>query len=83
MPEAAQGTQVNVFDLLGSQRLLQRLARTYLGPDVDFGMFARMTGVLPGFSAPSDIAESIAYLASDAASSVTGASLVIDRGTLW
>ena len=32
---------------------------------------------------PSHIAEAIAYLASDAASSVTGASPVVDRGTLW
>lgn len=30
-----------------------------------------------------DIAEAIGYLASDAAASVTGASLVVDRGTLW
>ena len=32
---------------------------------------------------PGHISEAIAYLASDAAASVTGAALVVDRGTLW
>jgi meso-butanediol dehydrogenase/(S,S)-butanediol dehydrogenase/diacetyl reductase len=49
----------------------------------DFTLLSRMTGAIPGFMPPSDIAEAIAYLASDAAASVTGASLVVDRGTLW
>jgi NAD(P)-dependent dehydrogenase (short-subunit alcohol dehydrogenase family) len=37
---------------------------------------------MPGLSAPSEIAAAIAYLASDDARSITGASLVIDRGAL-
>ena len=52
--------------------------------DLDVSLFVRMTGVLPGgMMPPGHIAEAIAYLASDAAASVTGASLVVDRGTLW
>jgi meso-butanediol dehydrogenase / (S,S)-butanediol dehydrogenase / diacetyl reductase len=42
-----------------------------------------MTGVIPGFMPPSDIANAIAFLASDDAASATGTALVVDRGTLW
>jgi NAD(P)-dependent dehydrogenase (short-subunit alcohol dehydrogenase family) len=42
-----------------------------------------MMGVLPGMMPPVKIAEAIAFLASDAASTTTGASLVVDNGTLW
>lgn len=42
----------------------------------------RMYPLMPGFTEPEEIAEAIAYLASDAARSVSGASLVVDRATL-
>jgi meso-butanediol dehydrogenase / (S,S)-butanediol dehydrogenase / diacetyl reductase len=80
---AADGVRVNCVCPGGVDTPLSAGAVAPLGPDVDYSVFARMTGVLPGFSAPSEIAEAIAYLASDAAASVTGSSLVIDRGTLW
>jgi NAD(P)-dependent dehydrogenase (short-subunit alcohol dehydrogenase family) len=37
--------------------------------------------VLPGWVKPAEIAEAIAYLASDAARSITGSTLVVDGGT--
>ena len=51
--------------------------------DIDAALLARLRGVLPGVTEQGDIAESIAYLASDAAGSVTGTALVVDRGTIW
>jgi meso-butanediol dehydrogenase/(S,S)-butanediol dehydrogenase/diacetyl reductase len=42
----------------------------------------RMVPLMPGFTEPDEIAGAIAYLASDAARSVSGASLVVDRATL-
>lgn len=42
----------------------------------------RMVPLMPGFTEPDEIAEAIAYLASDAARSISGASLVVDRATL-
>lgn len=42
----------------------------------------RMYPLMPGFTEPDEIAEAIAYLASDVARSVSGASLVVDRATL-
>lgn len=43
---------------------------------------ARMSPLMAGKAAPIEIAEAIAYLASNAARSVTGAAWVVDRGTL-
>ena len=48
--------------------------------DLDQTLFARTLGVLPGLIEPSEIAESIVYLASDAARSITGVALGVDRG---
>ena len=82
---AADGIRVNCVCPGGVDTPLSHAAPTSLPPDADFGLFARMMGVLDagGFMPPSDIADAIAYLASDAAKSVTGAALVVDRGTLW
>ncbi|MGV0680631.1 MULTISPECIES: SDR family NAD(P)-dependent oxidoreductase [Mycobacteriaceae] len=50
---------------------------------VDPALFTRLNPVLPGVIEPADIADALAYLASDAARSITGAALLVDRGTLW
>ena len=51
-------------------------------PDVDATLMARLNGVMPGLIEPGEIAEAIAYLASDAARSVTGAALAVDLGVV-
>ena len=38
---------------------------------------------MPGFMPPVEIAESILFLASDAAASITGSNLKVDRGVVW
>jgi NAD(P)-dependent dehydrogenase (short-subunit alcohol dehydrogenase family) len=80
---AADGIRVNCVCPGGVDTPLSHAATTSLPADANFDHFNRMMGVMPGFMPPSDIANAIAYLASDDASSVTGASLVVDRGTLW
>jgi NAD(P)-dependent dehydrogenase (short-subunit alcohol dehydrogenase family) len=50
--------------------------------DVDDALMARLNGVMPGLIEPGEIAEAIAYLASDAARSVTGAALAVDLGVV-
>jgi len=80
---AAFGIRVNCVCPGGVDTPLSHAATSSLPADANFDHFNRMMGVMPGFMPPSDIADAIAYLASDAASSVTGASLVVDRGTLW
>ena len=80
---ATAGVRVNCVCPGGVDTPLSHAATSSLPPDADFSLFARMTGVMPGFMPPSDIAGAIAYLASEDAASVTGAALVVDRGTLW
>jgi NAD(P)-dependent dehydrogenase (short-subunit alcohol dehydrogenase family) len=50
--------------------------------DVDAALMARLNGVMPGLIEPAEIAEAIAYLASDAARSITGAALAVDLGVV-
>jgi NAD(P)-dependent dehydrogenase (short-subunit alcohol dehydrogenase family) len=49
--------------------------------DVEPPLIGRLASVLEGFVTPEEIAEAIAYLASDAARMITGTSLVVDGGT--
>jgi meso-butanediol dehydrogenase/(S,S)-butanediol dehydrogenase/diacetyl reductase len=44
-------------------------------------LMARLDSVIPGFVQPAEVAEAIAYLASDAARMVTGTTLMMDGGT--
>jgi meso-butanediol dehydrogenase/(S,S)-butanediol dehydrogenase/diacetyl reductase len=80
---ASAGIRVNCVCPGGVDTPLSAGATTSLPPDADVSLFGRMVGLIPGMMPPSDIAESLAFLASDAASSITGACLVVDRGTLW
>jgi NAD(P)-dependent dehydrogenase (short-subunit alcohol dehydrogenase family) len=50
--------------------------------DVDPALMARLNGVLPGLIDAAEVAEAIAYLASDAARSITGTALVVDLGVV-
>ena len=81
---APAGIRVNCVCPGGVDTPLSAGAATSLPPDADFALFARMTGVLDagGFMPPSDIADAVAYLASDAAKSVTGAALVVNQQQL-
>jgi len=58
-------------------------AQAILPTGVDPSLFIRLNGVLPGVTEQRDVAEALAWLASDAARSVSGAVLLVDRVTLW
>ncbi|MFB9312424.1 SDR family NAD(P)-dependent oxidoreductase [Nocardioides plantarum] len=51
------------------------------GAAIDWDLLMETSGARWGFMPPRDIADAVAYLASDAAASVNGAVLSVDRGT--
>jgi NAD(P)-dependent dehydrogenase (short-subunit alcohol dehydrogenase family) len=80
---AADGIRVNLVCPGGVDTAMTTNALSNIKGEIDFSHFPKMMGVLPGMMAPLKIAEALAHLASDAASTTTGASLVVDNGTLW
>lgn len=80
---AADGIRVNLVCPGGVDTAMSTNALSNIKGEIDFGHFPKMMGVLPGMMPPVKIAEALAHLASDAASTTTGAMLVVDNGTLW
>lgn len=80
---AADGVRVNCVCPGGVAMDEDRSTGVQLPEGINLTLLSRMRGVLPGTITRDDIAEAIAYLASDAAQSVTGTSLVVDRATIW
>ena len=80
---AADGIRVKLVCNCGVDTSMTTIALSNIKGEIDFSHFPKMMGVLPGMMAPVKIAEALAHLASDAASTTTGASLVVDNGTLW
>jgi NAD(P)-dependent dehydrogenase (short-subunit alcohol dehydrogenase family) len=79
---AADGIRVNTICPGGVQTdLPTNAAAEHRDSELDWGLLMETAGARFGFMPPSDIADAIAYLASDAAASVTGAVLSVDRGT--
>lgn len=79
---AVDGIRVNTVCPGGVETdLPMGAAAEHTGSDLDWGLFSETAGARYGFMPPRDIADAVAYLASDAAASVTGAVLSVDRGT--
>lgn len=79
---AADGIRVNTICPGGVQTdLPTNAAAEHPDTDLDWDLLMETAGARYGFMPPRDIADAIAYLASDAAASVTGAVLSVDRGT--
>jgi NAD(P)-dependent dehydrogenase (short-subunit alcohol dehydrogenase family) len=75
-----EGVRVNAICPAGVNTPLIGVAADSIPADADKHLMARLNPLMPRFAAPSEIAEAIAYLASDVAASITGAALVIDTG---
>jgi meso-butanediol dehydrogenase/(S,S)-butanediol dehydrogenase/diacetyl reductase len=80
---AADGIRVNLVCPGGVDTAMSTNALSNVKGEIDYSYFPKMMGVLPGMMPPVKIAEALAHLASDAASTTTGAMLVVDNGTLW
>lgn len=80
---AGRGIRVNCVSPGGIDTPMIEKAAHGLPADADWNLIAKSQSVIPGFMPPTDVAEAIMFLASDAASSITGANLVVDRGVIW
>ncbi|GAA4125041.1 SDR family NAD(P)-dependent oxidoreductase [Nocardioides fonticola] len=80
---AGRGIRVNCVSPGGIDTPMVEGAAHSLPSDVDWNLIAKSQSVIPGFMPPSDVAQAVLFLASDAASSITGANLVVDRGVIW
>ncbi|MEO6886858.1 MAG: SDR family NAD(P)-dependent oxidoreductase [Jatrophihabitantaceae bacterium] len=79
---AARGVRVNCICPSSVMTPLVKGVADTMPRDVAAPLMARLSSVLPGWVSPEEVAESIAYLASDVARNITGSSLLIDGGTL-
>lgn len=78
----ADGIRVNTVCPGGVETdLPMAAAAEHADSELDWGLLTETAGGRYGFMPPKDIADAVAYLASDAAASVTGAVLSVDRGT--
>lgn len=79
---AADGIRVNTVCPGGVETdLPMAAAAEHADADLDWSLLMESSGARYGFMPPRDIADAVAYLASEAAASVTGAVLSVDRGT--
>lgn len=78
-----KGVRVNCVSPGGIDTPMIHAAAHGLPATADWNLVAKSQSVMPGFMPPIEVAENLLYLASDAAASVTGANLVVDRGVVW
>jgi len=77
----ADGIRVNTVCPGGVETELPvKAAAEHVDADLDWGLLMETAGARYGSMPPSDVADVVAYLASDAAASVNGAVLTVDRG---
>lgn len=78
---ADRGVRVNCVCPGGVDTPLIGPAAASIPADADPKLMDRLQSVIPDLLRPDEVAEAIAYLASDAARMITGTALVIDGGT--
>jgi meso-butanediol dehydrogenase/(S,S)-butanediol dehydrogenase/diacetyl reductase len=79
---ADRGVRVNCVCPGGVNTPLIGPASASIPADADPKLLDRLQSVIPDLVRPEEVAEAVAYLASDAARMITGTALVIDGGTI-
>lgn len=80
---AKQKVRVNCVSPGGIETPMPHTAAADLPTDIDWDLLMKSTSAFPGFMPPSDVCDAVLFLASGAASSITGSNLVVDRGVVF
>jgi len=80
---AQQGVRVNCVSPGGIETPMPHTAAKELPADIDWNLLMKSQSAFPGFMPPSDVCDAVLFLASDAATSITGSNLVVDRGVVF
>jgi meso-butanediol dehydrogenase / (S,S)-butanediol dehydrogenase / diacetyl reductase len=77
---ALEGVRVNCVCPAGVDTPLMLEVAERIPPGLEPRLFDRLQMLMPGLISPGEVADAVAYLASDAARSITGHALTIDGG---
>lgn len=77
---AEMRVRVNCVSPGGIETPMPHGAAADLPQDINWDLLLKSQSAFPGFMPPSDVCDSVLFLASDAAQSITGSNLIVDRG---
>lgn len=80
---AQQKVRVNCVSPGGIETPMPHAAAKDLPEDIDWKLLMKSQSAFPGFMPPDDVCDAVLFLASDAAKSITGSNLVVDRGVVF
>lgn len=80
---AKQRVRVNCVSPGGIETPMPHTAAKELPADIDWNLLMKSQSAFPGFMPPADVCDAVLFLASDAAKSITGSNLVVDRGVVF
>lgn len=80
---AKQRVRVNCVSPGGIETPMPHTAAKELPKDIDWDLLMKSQSAFPGFMPPADVCDAVLFLASDAAKSITGSNLVVDRGVVF
>jgi NAD(P)-dependent dehydrogenase (short-subunit alcohol dehydrogenase family) len=80
---AQQRVRVNCVSPGGIETPMPHTSAKDLPADIDWDLLMKSQSAFPGFMPPADVCDSVLFLASDAARSITGSNLVVDRGVVF
>ena len=80
---AQQRVRVNCVSPGGIETPMPHTSAKDLPADIDWNLLMKSQSAFPGFMPPADVCDAVLFLASDAAKSITGSNLVVDRGVVF
>lgn len=80
---AQQKVRVNCVSPGGIETPMPHESAKDLPQDIDWNLLMKSQSAFPGFMPPTDVCDAVLFLASDAAKSIVGSNVVVDRGVIF